>query len=68
MVKPASRFVLAAGYSEPTIVEMFGLKKPLPTIRRPSAPKSAHSCSTAISRWPPAMRRPPQMTASRAPR
>ncbi len=50
------------------MVEMFGLKKPLPTISRPNAAKKKVSFSTVINRWPAAINRPPSTTARRAPR
>ena len=46
---------------EPTTVEMFGLKKPLPMIRRLSAMKSIDS--KAIAKWPIAITIPPMRIA-----
>jgi hypothetical protein len=66
-VNPPSRSGSPSGYSEPTIVEMFGLKKPFPTISSASARKKADLVSIVISRCPAAIRKPPSTTARRAP-
>ena len=68
MVKPPSRFGLPDGYSDPTMVEMFGLKKPLPAISKARAKKKASSVSMVIIKCPAAIRRPPSTTARRGPR
>ena len=49
------------------MVEMFGLKKPLPQISSAKAAKKAMSLSTVIIKWPAAISRPPKTTARRAP-
>jgi hypothetical protein len=49
-VKPPSFLALPLGYRLPTMVEMFGLKKPLPAMSRPSARKKALEVSTVIIR------------------
>ena len=54
-------------YSEPTIVEILGLKNPFPTINKASAVKKNSSFSMVMVRWPSAMRKPPRTTARRAP-
>ena len=49
------------------MVEMFGLKKPLPQIKSASAAKKAMSFSAVIKRCPAAISSPPSTTARRAP-
>ena len=66
-MKPESRFSLRSGYSVPTIVEMLGLKKPLPQMMSARATKKAYFVSIVISRWPAAISRPPRITARREP-
>jgi len=55
-------------YKLPTIAEMLGLKKPLPTIRQASAKKNTIGFSHVINKCPSAIIVPPMITATLAPR
>ena len=48
MVKPPSRLWLPRGYNSPTMVEMFGLKKPFPTMSKANATKNQNSLRSDI--------------------
>ena len=68
MVNPESFLTSPSSYKAPTKVDMFGLKKPFPTIINAKAIKNAMSFSMAKTKCPIAIKAPPKKMEERIPK